>query len=109
MGYLLSVVGTLLLIHAAYSCLHYRSLLQELEDSLVEDATATAHQIPPVDVYIEVAVGFVVLLTAELIRSGSSLQPVQSGTAAAAKKRPLMAPGFRSRDFDIYSHRCKGL
>lgn len=121
MGYLLTATGTLVLIHAAYSCLHYRSLLQDLEDSLVEtpvtallDSTSSSTQqqqqherIPPTDVWIEVIAGFLILLLAELTRS--ALVPVSNDTKSKVKKRPIMAPAYRSRDFDIYAHRCKSL
>jgi hypothetical protein len=105
MGYLLTAFGTLVLVHATYSCLHYRSLLLELND-----AEAEKHPLPPMDVWIEIVASFLILLLAELTRNGSSLQPVSNATAfGAAKKRPLMAPAFRTRDFDIYAGRCKGL
>jgi hypothetical protein len=105
MGYLLMAFGTLVLIHATFSCLHYRSLLLELDD-----AEAESHPLPPMDVWVEIVAGFLILLLAELTRNGSSLQPVSNATPfGAAKKRPLMAPAFRTRDFDIYAGRCKGL
>jgi hypothetical protein len=105
MGYLLMAFGTLVLIHATFSCLHYRSLLLELDD-----AEAESHPLPPMDVWVEIVAGFLILLLAELVRNGSSLQPVSNATPfGAAKKRPLMAPAFRTRDFDIYAGRCKGL
>ena len=105
---LILTVGALLLFHAAYSCLHYRELLRDLEDAGYEGDTG---MIPPADVWIEVAAGFVVILGAELTRSGSSLRPVSTrGKILQGKKMtPLAAPAYRSRDFDIYTTRAKAL
>ena len=104
-------IGGLILCHAAYSCLHYRELLRDLEDAGYEGTGAAA--LPPLDVWDEVAVGFLILLGSELTRSGSSLRPVSkrgmSGTGNHQKMTPLAAPTFRSRDFDIYTTRAKAL
>jgi hypothetical protein len=108
MGYFLTAFGTLVLIHATYSCLHYRSVILELDN----EATAESHPLPPMDVWVEVVVGFLTLLVAELLRTGSSLQPVSntsSSSASKSKKRALMAPAYQTRDFDIYAGRSKGL
>ncbi|EEC45654.1 predicted protein [Phaeodactylum tricornutum CCAP 1055/1] len=99
----LFATGTVLLLHAAYSCLHYRSLLQELEDAVLEDADST-HRLPPVDVWIEAISGFLILLVSELMRAGSGLHPI-SKTGGTR----LMAPSYQTRDFDIYSTRSKAL
>lgn len=102
-------VGALVLCHAAYSCLHYRELLRDLEDAGYEGNTG---MIPPVDVWMEAAAGFVIILGAELTRSGSSLRPVSTRGKSLLQGKsmtPLAAPAYRSRDFDIYTTRAKVL
>lgn len=102
MSDVLFVVGSSLILHAAYSCLHYRGLLQELEESAVNGGAAAAPDLP-IDVLLEVAMGFVSLLISEMIRPGSALRPISS------PHQTLMAPSYRSRDFDIYTTRAKVL
>ena len=102
-------IGGLLLCHAAYSCLHYRELLRDLQDAGYEgsnssDTTAAIIMIPPLDVWAEIAVAFVIILLAELNRSGSSLRPARG---AKKKMTPLAAPIYRTREFDIYTTRAK--
>jgi Membrane magnesium transporter len=96
----LSSAGAVLLLHAAYSCMHYRSILQDLD--LNDDPS---YSIPPVDVYVEVAVSFGMIVLGELIGMGS-LQPVDI-FASSKKRKPLMAPAHRTRDFDLYCNRSK--
>ena len=100
-------IGGLLLCHAAYSCLHYRELLRDLQDAGYEGSndSATAVMIPPMDVWAEVAAAFFIILVAELNRSGSSLRPARG--AAKKKMTPLAAPIYRTREFDIYTTRAK--
>ena len=100
-------IGGILLCHAAYSCLHYRELLRDLEDAGYDNEGPTA--IPPADVWAEVAAGFFIILASELTRSGSSLRPVSTRGAAATKMTPLAAPPYRSRDFDIYTTRARAM
>lgn len=107
------VVGTVLLVHAAYSCSHWRELVQEVEESSV-DETAIASKLPamPTDVWIEVALGFASVLFSELSRGGSTLRPIAGNnktTKAKGSPEPLMAPIYVTRDFDIYSTRAKVL
>ena len=100
-------LGGLILCHAAYSCLHYRELLRDLEDAGYEGTDKV--KLPPADVWVEVTLGFLIVLVAELTRSGSSLRPVSTRVGADKKMTPLAAPVYRSRDFDIYSTRAKAL
>ena len=95
-------IGGLLLCHAAYSCLHYRELLRDLQDAGYE-GTAPLTMMPPSDVWMEVAAGFLIVLVSELSRSGSSLRPARGQT----KTTPLAAPVYRTRDFDIYTSRAR--
>lgn len=103
---MLLTVGALVMCHAAYSCLHFRELLRDLRDAGYEGSPS----IPPADVWVEVALGFLIILGSELTRSGSSLRPVSVREAVGKKKMtPLAAPAYRSRDFDIYTTRAKAL
>lgn len=95
----LTVLGWALMAHAAYSCLHYRGILLDYD---LQDAVS----IPPMDVYIEVGAAFISLLLSELIGSGS-LQPVE--VTGTEKRRPLVGPAYKTRDFDIYENRAKVL
>jgi len=103
------VIGTLLLLHAAYSCSHYRELLQQVEESAVDETTLVQLPKLPLDVWVEVIVGFVLLLCSELVRAGSTLRPVVNTPSSNKKHQPLMAPAYVTRDFDIYSTRAKAL
>jgi hypothetical protein len=85
------------MLHSAYSCLHYRSMLMDLD---LQDSFA----IPPADVYIEVGISFMALLVGQLMGAGS-FQSVE--IMSGEKRRPLKAPMYRTRDFDLYAHRCK--
>jgi hypothetical protein len=94
---MLTGLGALLMLHSAYSCLHYRSLLMDLD---LQDAFA----IPPADVYLEVGISFTILLLSQLMGAGS-FQSVE--IISGETRRPLKAPMYRTRDFDVYAHRCK--
>lgn len=109
------VSGTVLLLHSAYSCLHYRSLLQGLEEAvsgistdILENTGSSGISVPPADVWIEALLGMILIFFAELIRPGSALQPVVT-TAAGRKPRQLAAPAYITRDFDIYNTRARAL
>jgi hypothetical protein len=114
---ILMAMGSLLLLHAAYSLQHYRSLIQDLQEAssgvsidveVTHESDSTVHQrVPPFDVWIELCLAFGVLLVGELTRTGSSLQPVAVGKGV--KQKPLMAAPYVSRDFDIYTSRNRGL
>jgi len=115
-------VGIVAIFHAAYSCLHYRNILNDLD--LDEQMMAgggggggsespNTLMIPPVDVIVEVALGFGCLLLGELVSMGSLQSVVIGGTSAAAaaahnnKHKPLIAPAYRTRDFDHYENRSQ--
>lgn len=105
----LFTLGAVLLLHASYGCSHYRELLQELEESAVDESSLASLPQMPLDVWIEVVVGFMSLLLSELTRGGSTLRPIhKTDTSSRSKNKeaePLMAPIYRTRDFDIYSTR----
>ena len=89
------------MLHGAYSCLHYRGILQDLD---LEDSESFS--IPPADVKLEVGIAFGLILLGELLNVGL-MQPVE--VISATKRKPLQAPPYRTRDFDIYANRSKAL
>jgi Membrane magnesium transporter len=128
-------LGTILILHSAYSLLHYRELLQEIQDSTLGSslssspagsAGAGSSSAPgssigggggsvsdppdlPVDVVVEVVGGFLLLLVSELIRPASALRPIANNSSSAQQGGRVVAPPYVSRDFDIYSTRAKAL
>ena len=129
---LLLLIGCVLILHAAYSLQHYRSLLQDLIESStgisidVDEASTTigdiatsstvpqlmeptfTYRIPPFDIYVELAMAFILLLVSEFIRSGSSMQravSVKGETSKQSPAKPVIGAPFISRDFDIYTTR----
>ena len=126
-SFFLKGTGAILMLHAAYSCMHYRSILQDLDlvatsssgsDGQHQDETETSSSssetmmIPPIDVYIEVVIAFLLILLGELYGIGS-LQSVELVSVSAeeneVKRKSLTAPAYRTRDFDIYNNRSKAL
>ncbi|KAG7341478.1 hypothetical protein IV203_023430 [Nitzschia inconspicua] len=83
--------------------MHYRSLLQDMD--LLQDDNHQLYPIPPMDVYVEVALSFVMILFGELLGMGK-LQTVDVFSSQSTRK-PLVAPPYRTRDFDIYNNRSK--
>jgi hypothetical protein len=125
-SFFLKGTGAILMLHAAYSCMHYRSILQDLDlvatsssgsDGQHQDETETSSSssetmmIPPLDVYIEVVVAFLLILLGELYGIGSlqSVELVVSAENEVVKRKSLVAPAYRTRDFDIYNNRSKAL
>ena len=92
---ILTTVGVLLMAHAAYSTLHFRSILQDLGD--------VNEPIPPLDVYVELVLSFVILFVGQLMATGS----LQSADVFSPNRKPLAAPLYRTRKFDIYLHAVK--
>jgi hypothetical protein len=95
MASLLSILGGLLMAHAAYSTLHYRSILLDLGD--------VGEPIPPLDVYVELGLSFTMLLVGQFMNMGG----LQSVDVMAQGRKPLVAPQYRTRNFDIYEYRTK--
>jgi len=89
-AFLLNITGAFLLLHSAFSCLHYRTLLEDLEATII----------PPLDVVAECLGGFFILLLSQLWSAGA-LVPMSENS-----KRALVAPSYQSRDFDIYVNRA---
>lgn len=94
---LLNGIGVVLLLHAAYSCLHFRNLAADLELSDL--------QIPPLDVALECASGFLLLLLSQIFVSTTQLVPI----TVALQTKSLVAPAYQTRDFDIYSNRASAM
>lgn len=105
---ILTTLGCLLIIHSAYSCLHYRSL------TLVADLPDTSS--PPIDVSIEVILGFVTCLAGQLMCGpfhkvrviggpllGGLPQSKKSGNSHGYIQGEIVAPIYRTRDFDLFN------
>ena len=86
MSKLLTYTGSILTLHSAYSCLHYRSLIN----------SHSTH--PPVDVVIEVAIGFVLCLLGRLSSVSFCKITERAGGSGAV---------HCTRDFDIYNTRAR--
>lgn len=107
---ILTTVGCLLILHSAYSCLHYRSL------ALVADLNDTSS--PPVDVIIEVILGFGTCLVGQLMCGPFHRVRVTGGPLLGGLPKTkgsgdcqyryhihgeIVAPVYRTRDFDLFS------
>ena len=92
---LLNILGAILLAHAAYSTLHFRSIVQDLGG----DGLLLQQSIPPMDVYIELGMSLFLLLCGQLIEMG----PLQSAEVFSQHGRtPLVAPAYRTRNFSTH-------
>jgi hypothetical protein len=87
---LVTFTGVVLILHSAFSCLHYRGLVVELPDM----------PIPPLDVKVEVGVGFLLALFGQLMDVG----PLRSilGNKGMIKQ-------YLTRDFDHYQNRATAM
>ena len=94
-------LGIIILLHSAYSCLHYRSIISSssLDDFLLSKGYSVSS--PPKDVVIEVLLGFFLCLLGQMISVGKFLPVVGSG------RIQLRAPAHISRDFDLFCTRAK--
>mmetsp|Transcript_23513 Transcript_23513/g.66531 ORF Transcript_23513/g.66531 Transcript_23513/m.66531 type:complete len:97 (-) Transcript_23513:108-398(-) len=88
-----TTTSILLMLHAAYSCLHYRTIYEDMFDLQLKI---------PIDIYIEIGISFTLLLINELMTMGK----FQTVTIQADHQR-LDAPTYMTRNFDIYTHRGK--
>mmetsp|Transcript_29554 Transcript_29554/g.48766 ORF Transcript_29554/g.48766 Transcript_29554/m.48766 type:complete len:97 (-) Transcript_29554:197-487(-) len=87
---LMTFTGVILILHSAFSCLHYRGLVLDLQSAVI----------PPLDVKVEVALGFLLTLAGQILGVGP-LRAIVGG-----KKR---VPQYVTRDFDHYQHRGAAL
>jgi hypothetical protein len=97
---LLTTVGCLFLLHAAFSCLHYRGLLEEFGVDL-----QGGHAVPPLDVMIEAVIGWTMCLVGQLTMVGPLRPTITTGNTRTS----LLAPMYMTRDFDVYNHRIKAI
>ena len=79
-----------MLLHAAYYNLHHHS--NEVEK--IKENT-------PTEVIMEVTIGFVCCLIGRIVAAGPFLEI----NATSSSKLELVAPAYRSRDFDIFRNR----
>ena len=115
----LTAIGTILILHSTYSCLHYRSLA--IAANLLPDITSS----PPIDVLIEVWVGFILCLIGQLTYYGPFHQVRRKAIGGTALLQndveilrssngrwvmnEIIAPTYRTRDFDMYNTRVRAL
>ena len=115
----LTTIGALLILHSTYSCLHYRSLA--IAANLLPDITST----PPLDVILEVFLGFTLCLIGQLTCYGPFHQvrhKSAGGTALLAQDVEILrsgngrwvmdeiiAPEYRTRDYDYFNTRVRAL
>jgi len=104
---LITTIGVMLILHSAYSCLQYRSL------ALIADLSDTSS--PPLDVIIEVFLGFIICLVGQLMCGQFHQVRVSSGSLLGSipkssdRRREIIAPSYRTRDFDLFNTRMKAL
>ena len=96
---IITYLGIITLLHSAYSCLHYRSILASTNlDDIDLDLDPSK---PPQDVVVECMVGFALCLIGQLFGSGSEFLPV-----IGEGRREIQAPAYLGRDFDLFSTRA---
>ena len=101
-GSILTTIGTLLILHSTYSCLHYRSL------AMAADLPLSITSSPPLDVVVEVLVGFGMCLVGQLMMCGPFHEVrIASSKNDGGKRREIVPPAYRSRDFDLFTTRAK--
>ena len=102
-----TLIGFIILLHAAYSCLHFKGLLQELDMELDGGLV----RLPPLDVQVECLLALTIVFVGQLLGPGKGTwQPCLTTTSSTGiKRRPLAAPAFLSRDFDIYADRSQAV
>ncbi|KAL7460759.1 hypothetical protein ACHAXS_001201 [Conticribra weissflogii] len=97
----ITATGVLLILHSTYSCLHYRSL------AMAADLPDTSS--PPLDVVIEVFLGFFFCLVGQLMCGPFHEVRMSGGPSVKRNRVEIVAPAFRSRDFDLFTTRGKAL
>ncbi|KAL9191505.1 hypothetical protein ACHAXT_001211 [Thalassiosira profunda] len=96
-GPALTTLGTLLLLHATYSCLHYRSLATA--------ADLPSASSPPIDVVVEAFLAFLLCLAGQLMCGPFHRVRASAGSG----RREIVAPPYRTRDFDLFNTRARAL
>lgn len=87
--------GIIIVLHSAYSCLHYRSILT----STTVDIESIDPSKPPHDVVIECMLGFILCLLGQISDKGDFLPVMGEG------RKEVRAPAHVGRDFDIFTNR----
>eukprot|EP00569_Conticribra_weissflogii_P009987 CAMPEP_0171361742 /NCGR_PEP_ID=MMETSP0879-20121228/2180_1 /TAXON_ID=67004 /ORGANISM="Thalassiosira weissflogii, Strain CCMP1336" /LENGTH=114 /DNA_ID=CAMNT_0011868477 /DNA_START=284 /DNA_END=628 /DNA_ORIENTATION=- len=93
--------GVLFILHSTYSCLQYRSL------AVAADLPDTSS--PPLDVVLEVFLGFFLCLVGQLMCGPFHEVRMAGGSSVKRNRVEIVAPPFRSRDFDLFTTRAKSL
>ena len=96
---IVTTIGVTLILHSAYSCLHYRSLAK------VADIPDTSS--PPVDVVIEVILAFGLCLLGQLMCG--TFHQVKVSSKDGKRKVEIVAPAYRTRDFDLFTTKTRAL
>jgi hypothetical protein len=112
----LTTIGAMLILHSTYSCLHYRSL------AIAADLPDTSS--PPLDVVVEVLLGFALCLAGQLmcgpfhrvrVYGGALLggiERVKNGggeSGGSRSRREIIAPAYKTRDYDLFNTRVRAL
>ncbi|TYI65578.1 hypothetical protein E1A91_D09G166800v1 [Gossypium mustelinum] len=94
LGFMVGVLGVLFLFHAAYSTIQYRGLLKIMEEEFSG---------PPMNVVLELLLGFVFCISAALTVPGNflSIHPDSEENRIVSLSANL--------DFMIFNHRGKAL
>jgi hypothetical protein len=95
---LITSLGIITLLHSAYSCLHYRSILTS--SSIDETDFNLDPSKPPHDVVIECMIGFALCLVGQILGAGEFLPIVGEG------RREVKAAAHVGRDFDVFCTRA---
>jgi hypothetical protein len=96
---IITTIGVILILHSTYSCLHYRSL------AIVADVSDTSS--PPLDVVIEVILAFALCLVGQLMCG--AFHEVKVSSQGGKRRVEIVAPAYRTRDFDLFTTRSRAL
>jgi len=98
---LITSIGIITLLHSAYSCLHYRSILTTTNIDILDLGTNAKldPSKPPQDVIIECMLGFILCLIGQIIGKGDFLPVTGEG------RKEVKAPAHVGRDFDLFHTR----
>lgn len=96
---IITTIGVILILHSAYSCLHYRSL------AIVADIPDTSS--PPLDVVIEVILAFGLCLLGKLMCG--TFHEVKVSSTEGKRRVEIVAPAYRTRDFDLFVTKARAL
>mmetsp|Transcript_7629 Transcript_7629/g.11444 ORF Transcript_7629/g.11444 Transcript_7629/m.11444 type:complete len:129 (-) Transcript_7629:334-720(-) len=102
-AHLITPIGIITMLHSAYSCLHYRSILTTTNIDILDLDTNTSINLdpskPPQDVIIECVLGFVLCLIGQMMEKGDFIPVMGEG------RKQVTAPIHVGRDFDLFHTR----